>query len=210
MALADRLLLQDFSCQAKLLHQDSGITCWAIKITIVNKAPQDVAAALAPVGGQEQNPKEEPEGKINKEDNLQEKDELEEVEIDGKLPAAISTTSLNRDSNDELGASAENILPHLQDGLSKDPTPHQCCAWAKEGGMAAHNKGPKLSKKPIPAKKCKKEKWIKYGETMKNPVPEGWDKFSLCLHLQHDSTVATSSGNGGELQESQDDEEKLK
>eukprot|EP00957_Ditylum_brightwellii_P154020 11722838-Ditylum_brightwellii.AAC.1 len=75
--------------------------------------------------------------------------------------------------------------------------------------MTEQKKGPTLSKKPVPMKKCKKGKWSQFGKGMKIPVPEGEDEFSLGLHSQ-DSTVATSSGNGGGLEESQDDEDKLK
>ena len=57
------------------------------KKTNLDKAPQDVAAAPDPVGGQEQGPEIEPDGKENEEDDLQEENELEEKELDGKLPA---------------------------------------------------------------------------------------------------------------------------
>ena len=34
-------------------------------------------------------------------------------------------------------------------------------------------KGPTVSKKPVPVKKCKKGKWNRFGEGLKIPVPEG-------------------------------------
>ena len=64
-------------------------------------------------------------------------------------------------------------------------------------------KGPTVSKKPVPVRKCKKGKWNRFGEGLKIPVPEGGgDGFYLGLH-------STSSGNDGGGEESQDDEEKL-
>ena len=64
------------------------------KKTNLDKAPQDVAAAPAPVGGQEQGPEIEPDGKETEEDDLQEENELEEKELDGKLPAATTASSV--------------------------------------------------------------------------------------------------------------------
>eukprot|EP00957_Ditylum_brightwellii_P014211 1070460-Ditylum_brightwellii.AAC.1 len=61
MAAPDSLLLQDFSCQAKL----------GIQKRNVNKASQDVAVASAPLDPQEEDPEYEPKGKTNKEDDLQ-------------------------------------------------------------------------------------------------------------------------------------------
>ena len=44
-------------------------------------------------------------------------------------------------------------------------------------------KGPTVSKKPVPVKKCKKGKWNRFGEGLKIPVPEGggWILFGLAF-----------------------------
>eukprot|EP00957_Ditylum_brightwellii_P008969 678562-Ditylum_brightwellii.AAC.1 len=57
----------------------------------VDKAPQDVAAAPAALDPQEEDPEYEPEGKKNKEDNLQVENESQEVETEEKLPEATRT-----------------------------------------------------------------------------------------------------------------------
>eukprot|EP00957_Ditylum_brightwellii_P184993 14088074-Ditylum_brightwellii.AAC.1 len=56
--------------------------------------------------------------------------------MDGKLPAA-TTASLSYDSNDESDAGMQKN-PHSQDGISEDPTPQQCCTWAKEGTCSSY------------------------------------------------------------------------
>eukprot|EP00957_Ditylum_brightwellii_P112640 8586439-Ditylum_brightwellii.AAC.1 len=97
------------------------------------------------------------------------------METEEKLPEVTRTNS-SCDSNNKLGVSAEKIFLHPQDGLREDPTPQQSHAWSKNG-PAAHveerttrgggcagqkQKGPTLSKKPVPVKKCKKGKWSRF------------------------------------------------
>eukprot|EP00957_Ditylum_brightwellii_P142008 10819380-Ditylum_brightwellii.AAC.1 len=106
------------------------------KKTNVDTASQDVAAAPVPVEPQKEDPDNELKGKKPKEDGLQKENKSQEVEMDGKLLAATRTSS-SCDSDNELGASAEKIFPHVQDGLKEDPTPQQCHAWTKEGACSS-------------------------------------------------------------------------
>eukprot|EP00957_Ditylum_brightwellii_P014346 1079766-Ditylum_brightwellii.AAC.1 len=137
MVLPDRLLLQDFSCQEKLVAIISHINMLGLlfgqsKQRNINKTPQDVAAAPACLDPQEEDPEYEPEGKKNEEDDFQVENEPQEVEMEEKFPEA-TRTSLSHDSNNELGVSAEKKNSHPQDSLREDPTPHQCHVWPKEG-----------------------------------------------------------------------------
>ena len=76
----------------------------------VDIAPQDVAAAPAPVDHQEEDPDNVPECRKNKEDDFQVENESQEVEGEEKLPIATRTRS-SHDCNNKSGASVDNVFP---------------------------------------------------------------------------------------------------